>query len=211
MKVRVLILISLLIMGLALVSAQDGDMFRADDQGLITMPILSGTLTANDDNTYSLTIDSLPALTTIIVNNPELGIATGNFPTARLLTDFANRAPNLADDNALTIPGRITLANAALDVVVSNPQLDFDNAMNTGDDDPYVIQAQNVVFTVVLNSATNLSNGKELVASEIAQEITNGSLTLNMDQALLEAFNNNHVANFGRLGGIDTGCVPCGR
>ncbi len=208
MKARMLILVSLLLMGIALVNAQETEQFDPADTGYITMPVLAGTLTDNGDGTFSLMVAELAPLTTVLVQNADGVLGAGNFPTVRLIDAFKDGTTETA--NVLSFSAVLLVNGATMDVTVSNGIYEADAAADATEVNPYSNIARNATFIITVDNATNLENGKELSSGDFPTEITNGSLTLTLDGETLGAFSNN-LQNIGRLGGADTGCMNCGK
>jgi hypothetical protein len=208
MKTRILILLSLLVMGIALVSAQEAESFDPADKGYITMPVLAGTLTDNGDGTYSLMVEELAPLTTVLVQNDDGVLGAGNFPTVRLIDAFRDGTTETA--NTLSFAAVLLVDGATMDVTVTGGSYEADAAADASEVSPYSNIARNATFVLTVENATNLENGKDLASSDFPTDIANGSLTLTLDGTTLGNFSSN-LQNIGRLGGADTGCMNCGK
>jgi hypothetical protein len=191
MKTRIALVVLILVVGIALVvKAQEAEQISDTAKGYFVQVVNTAELVENSDGTYTLTISELPSFVTSIIDDSDSGLGSGNYAIGQFLSDFKNSS--IADAPSLNIPARLQLENAVLDLILSNPSFDASDLSN-------------VAFTVTVENAINLENGKKL--GTLPSDISNASLIFQADNALLKTFADNRLANIGRISGSSPTCT----
>jgi hypothetical protein len=179
------------------VYAQDAEAFDETDKGYIVQPITAGELVDNGDETFTFTINELPAFVTALVDNGEEGgLGSGNYRMNDLINNFYDISEGTP---SIEVPVRLQTDTAVINGVVSAPVLSEDQT--------------NVVFTFVFVDGLNLENGKDLKAGDLPTTLEDVSLIYVLDSVTLNAISANAVANLddGRLGSATSQCMNCGK
>lgn len=98
------------------VQAQDMETVEPTTFGTIVQSAFSGSFVENADGTYTLTLEGVPAFSSLFINNPE--VLTGVYPVLEMVDDW-----NFAD--ALVGTGVLQTEDTTVEMTLTNPTYDF--------------------------------------------------------------------------------------
>lgn len=184
---RLFVVALLLVSALAVVNAQDDDLFTAPDDilGTLVQNASSGTLTADADGNFTLTLNAVPEFGLWIVNAPYF--YTSLYPTEQFALDWAF-------GEEVSGSAVLTLEDSTVEVTLNSVELIDDN----------------LAFGVEVTGGTGVVEGKS-GALEVPESFTDASLAIVLDSDFVTALIR---AKEARVAGTrNTGCVvpfpPC--